>query len=92
MSDKLEIARRCSLCSVDWPDTKEYKKCPSCLDQDGTDRCRDVTPLDADEARSMRLNFEFERYYEVHDNASDPARLEPTAEDHERYQLPSSPA
>lgn len=78
--DDDDVARRCSMCAIDWPDTKEYKICPSCLDEDGTDRCRDVTPLDDDDARSKRLHFEFERYYEEYDAEADPARLRPDSQ------------
>lgn len=76
--EKKHVARRCSLCAIDWPDTKEYKVCPSCEDPDGTDRCRDVTPLDDDEARSLKLNYEFDRFYEDYDAKADPARLDPS--------------
>lgn len=85
--DDDEIARRCSLCAIDWPDDKTYKICPSCEDEGGTDRCRDVTPLSDDEALSMKLHFEFERFYEEYDADADPSRLDPTPEDMEKYHL-----
>lgn len=78
-------ARRCSICSIDWPDSKEYKICPSCLDEDGTDRCKDVTPMDAAEAKSLRLHLEFERFYEKWDREHDPERLVPDPDQHWHY-------
>lgn len=70
-----EISRRCSLCAIDWPDTEDYATCPQCLNDEGTDRCRGVRPLPDDEARSMKLRFQFEWFYEEWDAARDPARL-----------------
>lgn len=79
MKRKFPIARRCSLCAINWPDTDDYKMCPECLDEDGTDRCRDVKPLSLDEAWSKKMHAEFERFYEIWDQEHDPDRLLPDA-------------
>lgn len=75
-SSEDDIARRCSLCSYDWPDERDYKVCPSCGEK--TDRCRDVTPMDEEEAASLKSHFDFERFYEDYDERMPAERLKPS--------------
>jgi hypothetical protein len=53
--------RRCEIGCESWPDEAEYSKCPQCGEE--TKRWKNLHPLNADEARSIRLHAEFERYY-----------------------------
>lgn len=73
------IVRRCQICRIDWPDEREYARCPKCetrtLHLRGDANAR---PLPAAKARSMRLHFEFDRYY---------ARREKLREDREAREL-----
>lgn len=71
----MSVSRRCSICALNWPDILDYKECPVCLDSDGTDRCRDTTPMDDAEAISLKLHAEFDRFYEEWDASHSPARL-----------------
>ena len=55
---------RCSMCGVNWPaNERDYGRCPACLEP--TDLIGDggIQPLDAGQARSIRLHHEFERFY-----------------------------
>jgi len=57
-------ALRCSICGVNWPaNERDYGRCPACLEP--TDLIGDggIQPLDARQARSIRLHHEFERFY-----------------------------
>lgn len=73
MPKRTEIARRCSMCAVNWPDLPEYSKCPECGDT--ADRVKELTPISEDEARSRKRHAEFETFYEQWDETHDPARL-----------------
>lgn len=55
-------AHRCSQCGESWPPTSEYATCPAC----GTRTWYATTTdqMDPDEARTRRLELEFERYLE----------------------------
>lgn len=68
-----QIARRCSICAVNWPDDKGYRYCPECGEDTG--RIKDITPIDEDEARSRKVHAEFEKFMEKWDNTHDPERL-----------------
>jgi hypothetical protein len=59
-----ENARRCGICSLNWPDLKAYEECPQCGEP--TRRLRSEEPsFDSDtDARSAALHMEFERYFE----------------------------
>lgn len=54
--------RRCEIGCESWPDEAIYDPCPTCGQK--TTRYRNLTPLPADEARSILLHEQFERYYE----------------------------
>jgi hypothetical protein len=56
------LGRRCSLGCETWPNTEEYALCPQCGSP--TSKFRGVEPLDEEEARSLKLHFEFEKFYE----------------------------
>ena len=58
----MALGRRCSIGCETWPDEAVYARCPVCGEE--TTRYKRVTPLDADEARSILLHAEFEKYYE----------------------------
>jgi hypothetical protein len=45
-----------------WPDKGIYSKCCVCGEE--AERVRGVTPMTDDEAQSILLHHEFERYYE----------------------------
>lgn len=70
---KPPVARRCSMCAVNWPDASEFTYCPECGDD--TSRIREIIPIPYEEAKSRRLHADFERYYEKWDEEHDPARL-----------------
>lgn len=71
-------AYRCSTCSHYWPLEKEYKMCPECLEPCST--FRNATPMEDDEARSLKLHFDFDRYYEEREE-----RLGPLEEREEQH-------
>ena len=54
-------AYRCSICNVNWPMVREYRLCPSC--RAATWHSTGV-PIDEDEARSIDLHAQFERFYD----------------------------
>ena len=54
--------RRCSIGCETWPDEPVYDPCPTCGEK--TTRYKNLTPLPADEAQSILLHAQFERYYE----------------------------
>lgn len=54
-------ARRCDIGCETWPDDDDYDICPICGEE--TSRFSNGRPLDPDEARSIRLQVEFEGYY-----------------------------
>jgi hypothetical protein len=57
-------ALRCTMCGVDWPhDLRHYGRCPACLAATDVIACGAFQPVDAHEARSIRLHHEFERFY-----------------------------
>ena len=58
--------RRCELGCESWPDESDFDFCPSCGEP--TVRYSNLTPLDADEAHSLRRHAAFERYYEGYCN------------------------
>lgn len=58
----MALGRRCSIGCETWPDDVLYARCPTCGED--TTRYKNVSPLDPDEARSLLLHAEFERYYE----------------------------
>ena len=55
--------RRCSMCSMSWPDLPLYERCPQC--QDRTDRFSDQRSIPEAEALSLKKHAEFARYYEA---------------------------
>jgi hypothetical protein len=75
---EVERARRCSICNLNWPVIDVYKKCPSC--DEPTSLCKNVTPLDIAEARSEKLRFDFEKYYQKWDDEHSPDRLRADAD------------
>lgn len=68
-------ARRCSICSLDWPDSDHYDECPQC--EEDTRRFSNASPMPDDEAKSLRLHLEFDKFYDEWDAKKDPARLDP---------------
>lgn len=55
---------RCSICGVDWPhDIEHYGLCPACLAPTDVVAGYGLCPLDANDARSMMLHYEFDRFY-----------------------------
>lgn len=58
----MAFGRRCAIGCESWPDSDEYKVCPSCLEP--TKRYRNLTPLTEDEGKFKKLHIEFEEYYE----------------------------
>lgn len=66
-------ARRCTICANDYPSTNEYKTCPVC--EERTSRFSNITPMPDDEARSIKLHAEFERYYEQRELAREAGNL-----------------
>lgn len=56
-------SNRCSICGINWPMRREYDPCPQCLTP--IDRgSLNATPIDEEEAKSLKNHAEFERYYE----------------------------
>lgn len=56
--------RRCDFGCESWPDHDDYATCPACGEE--TTRYSNLKPLDADVARSLKLELDFESYYEEH--------------------------
>jgi hypothetical protein len=57
-------ALRCSICGTDWPPYfHDYGRCPTCLEPTAPICGSGVRPLDARQARSIRLHHEFDRFY-----------------------------
>jgi hypothetical protein len=54
--------RRCENGCGSWPDDTAYAKCPKC--DEPAKRYSNLTPLDDDEARSIRLHIAFDEFYE----------------------------
>jgi hypothetical protein len=55
---------RCSMCGIDWPhDLRHYSQCPACLEATDVIAFGAFQPVEAHEARSIRLHHEFERFY-----------------------------
>lgn len=55
-------ARRCAIGCESWPDKPLYAKCPVCGEE--TRRISNINSLSDDEAQSILLHTEFERYYQ----------------------------
>lgn len=55
------IARRCSICAIDWPDTDEFIDCPKC---EVMTRRFVATPMDLIAAKSLKKHVEFDAFYE----------------------------
>lgn len=72
---------RCSLCSLDWPMTPEYKLCKKCGER--TTPFSNIEHMPVAEAKSLTRHFDFERYYEKHGAK----RATPTKEIRERFTL-----
>ena len=53
--------RRCDVGCESWPDDDAYDECPVCGEP--TVRFSNLRPLDETEARTLRLQLEFEHYY-----------------------------
>jgi hypothetical protein len=53
--------RRCDLGCASWPDELIYGKCLDCGEP--TTRYSNLTPMDADEAKSAFSHAQFEEYY-----------------------------
>lgn len=64
---------RCSICTIDWPLKKEFKRCPQC--ELTTTRFYNITPISSEEAESLKLHAEFERFYAKWDEEHSPDRL-----------------
>lgn len=71
-------AFRCSICALNYPLKKDYQQCPQCFQE--TTKFNNLKPISIDEARSIKLHSEFERFYAEWDADHDPDRLEPDAE------------
>jgi hypothetical protein len=54
--------RRCALGCESWPDEAIYSRCPVCGQP--TERVSNLEPLSDEDARSILLHAEFEKYYE----------------------------
>lgn len=73
------MTRRCSICSLNWPDKEaDFKQCPICLEE--TSKVSNVDAMPDDEARSLKAQADFERFYDQWDEDHDPLRLEGDAE------------
>jgi hypothetical protein len=60
----LTTALRCAMYGIDWPhDLRHYGRCPACLEATDVIACGAFQPVEAHEARSIRLHHEFERFY-----------------------------
>jgi hypothetical protein len=66
---------RCTMCALNWPLDEDYELCPSCLEP--TDRIGNVKAMPEDEALAMKIDYDFERFYEDWDEKHPPERLEP---------------
>lgn len=66
-------ARSCETCEIDWPLAEVYRECPSCVTP--TTMRFDVMCMNAVEAKSLRLWFEFERFYATYDITSPPLEV-----------------
>lgn len=78
--------RRCDVGCESWPDDDEYEVCPICGED--TTRYTNLTPISEDEAQTIKAYMFFEGYYEDHcasKNQSVDGALEPTQEQHEKY-------
>lgn len=53
--------RRCEVGCESWPDEDVYELCPVCGEP--TTQYSNLRPLPEDEARTLRLQLEFEAYY-----------------------------
>jgi hypothetical protein len=59
-------AFRCTPCGVSWPaQASNYGVCPQCCEK--TDPITHETPMDADEAMSLKMHCEFERFCDKRD-------------------------
>lgn len=66
----MEVSLRCSMCALNFPDDKRFKKCLSC--DEPTDRIGNVTPMPMEEAESMLKHKQFEEFYEKWDREQPP--------------------
>jgi len=71
-----------------WPDSTAYDPCPACGEP--TEQFSQVTPLDPEEARIKKLEYEFEEFYQNWDLQHDPDRLKPDDELNKKYVAVSS--
>ena len=55
--------RRCDPGCESWPDSDDYKRCPTCGEK--TTRYSNLRPLDEGEAHSLKAQGEFKVFYEV---------------------------
>lgn len=75
MGSKLN-ARRCSICSINWPYDDAYKKCPKC--GENTSPGSNLKPIKPKEAVSIANHARFEQFYEdVWEPNHDSVRLNP---------------
>lgn len=63
--ERMPSTYRCSRCSHNWPHGVDYRICPQCgqscwIDYSGI-------PMDPEEARALKNELEFERFYEAHE-------------------------
>lgn len=56
------VGRRCELGCYTWPDKQLYARCAICGEP--TERYSNLDPVDEEEAKSILLHLEFEKYYE----------------------------
>jgi len=60
----MAVGRRCDVGCESWPDEAIYSTCPICGEP--TTRYSNLQILPADEAESILLHQQFQRYYERH--------------------------
>lgn len=69
------VGLRCTICGLDWPLMDDYKICPSCLEK--THKFSETHPMQERDAALLKLECEFERFYQEWDETHSPERLEP---------------
>lgn len=75
---------RCSMCALDFPQMKAYEICPKC--EEPTSPVSNIKAMPKKEAKHIKLYADFEKFYEKHDKASDPERLNLTAAINPKHQ------
>lgn len=78
--------RRCDVGCESWPDHDDYRVCLVCGEE--TTRYSNLLPIDEEEAQSLKRTLDFEEYYQGYCDQvgqSTDGHLEPTEEQHEKY-------